>query len=189
MPLIETLETLPSRFTAGDTVLFNLDFSDYPASAYDCAIHAVYQQEKKLAEKWRPAKNGDVFEFQLSSSQTAALPQGGWTLEVEISELATGHRKTVSVHALRIEPKPGDVPEPSFAEQMVAALEKYLLDISTNGQESTTVRGQSMSRMTATEATALRDQWKQKVKIEKQRDNAARGGNRSPFTGRAFFGR
>ncbi|MGA0207492.1 MAG: hypothetical protein ACO3LT_06845 [Ilumatobacteraceae bacterium] len=185
MALITTGSSTPSRIRAGDTVRWDLTYSDYPAGTH-ALEYSIVSRDADISTRWRAGESGDTFQLRLTSADTSALIPGVWTYDIVITETSSGDRRRIGGGMITVDPMPGARREKTFNEEMVDILESYLRGNLKHGHESTTIRGQSISRMTMSDATALLNEFRSKAQLEKMNDRARRGLN-SGMTGRFRF--
>lgn len=166
---------------------WTLDLSAYPASA-NTLVYKLISREGDVAVTWRATASGDLFAISLSAADTSALISGVWSYDIVITETSTRDTMRVDGGTIQIDPQPGTKSQKTFNAQIVETLEKYLAGGLKLGHESTTIRGQSISRLSMAEATTLLNEYRSKVQIEKMSDRARRGMS-SGMTGRIRFTR
>lgn len=183
--MITTGTSTPSRIRAGDTVRWDLTLAAYGASTH-ALEYLLVSRDADISTRWRASESGETFQLRLTAADTAALIPGSWTWDLVITETSSGDRRRIDGGMILVEPQPGARREKSFNEQMVDVLESFLANNLPRGHESTTIRGQSISKMSMHDANALLNEFRSKAQIEKMSDRARRGLS-TGFTGRVSF--
>ena len=187
MALITTGTGTPPRIRSGDTVRWTLDYSDYPASTHSL-VYKLISRDGDVTVTWRAAASGDLFAIDLTAAETSTLISGLWSYDIVITETSSRDTMRIDGGTMQVDPQPGSKAEKTFNQQIVETLEAYLAGNLKLGHESTTIRGQSISRLSMVEANVLLNEYRSKVQIEKMSDRSRRGLN-SGMTGRIRFTR
>ena len=171
--------TEPTSFTAGDTVKWTREISDYPADQY--ALKYVLQ----LLSGGTPieisaAADGSSYAVTISAASSAAYAVGDYRWYGYVTDLATGlERYSIGSGSLTVLPDPAAFTTAtdlrSHARKVLAAIEATLEGTATRDQLKMQIDGEMIERRTIAELLQLRSFYAAEVRREEQAEKLAKG--------------
>lgn len=162
---------------AGDTLVFNRSFPDYPAPAWT-VVYALANQSGTFKD-FSVAIVGSGFTVTLPASKSAAYTAGLYQLQEAVSNSVTGEVYTTGVFPITILPSliasNGPLDIRTTARQIYDAITATLQGRATVAQEEMTIGGRMIKYLSPRD---LRREWKhfeREVKTEEQEQRIANG--------------
>lgn len=178
---ITTQAGTPGTFTAGDTTRFTVGDPDYPASSWE--LRAIFSRPgcKSVTVTASQSGSTDNFLITLSATTSAQFSAGLWNYTYRVEKQAEGSivmdRGTIYAN-----PNPEAGNDPSFAVQALEWVEKSIRGDLPTAQETYSVGGRDITKMSISERFELREKLKAEISRERVRDQAQQSGN-SRITG------
>jgi len=136
----------------------------------------VFQKPGQEPLSLEGTASGTDFVFTFTAEQSAALAPGRWNWAIRVAKDTTA--KTVQIGETVIRPNPQAVAAPSHAEKCLklieAALEERFVDV----QESISIMGQDISKVSAAELHRLMNRYQAKVNNERRHTHRLATGSR-----------
>lgn len=167
----------PRKFIAGDSVSWSRSLVGYlPADGWSLQYKLVSLGQSHTINT---TASGSEYQVSLSSADTSAWAAGEYQLVAMVSKGADRH--TVDSQRVVVSPNPAsDSYDPrSFAEKVLAELEKLLEGKATKDKQTVTVEGQTVGRYTWPELQAAEQYFRGRVNRERRREREKRTGRKS----------
>lgn len=169
MPTVPTIE--PVEVRAGDTVKFKVSWSDYPADDGWSVSYVLHSNSTDTSTATATVEaDGSAFLVTFSSTQTAALTAGNYTLHgraTKSGESYTVYNAPLVVLA-DIAAASAGTDLRTWAAKALAAIETALSTNLSADFVTFSVDGQNFTRMARLEAMDVRDRLKSEVHREEQ---------------------
>ncbi|MHC4712018.1 MAG: hypothetical protein ACYTAN_01940 [Planctomycetota bacterium] len=169
---------VPSRIIRSDRVLFTFDDADYLAVDYK-GLFAIAAGTGKL--DLESASDVDVFDFEITTGQTAAMVAGlyPWSFRVEARADET-HIYTLATGSLEVVQSVVDMAETpvdprGHIERLLDAVRAALEGRATKDQESYSIAGRSLSRIPLPDLRDLEKDYAARLVAQQQRERRAAG--------------
>ncbi len=159
MAAISTGTGTPTRIRAGDTVSFTNTFGDHPASTWSQSIYFIRPGEETIQVD--STASSDDFLTTLTPANTARFSPGRWEVVHRVVG-ATG-TTVADTSVMDVLPNPEIQAGEAFAEKALALVEKSLLNDMPTAQESVSIAGVDITKMSISERLAMRDRLKAEV--------------------------
>lgn len=173
MPSVPTSE--PTRFTAGETLAWTKQLTDYPAGTYTLkyALQAVGAALITITA----TASGTDHAVTVTAATTANYAPGvyTWASYAESGSGASLERYLIERGEFTILPNPLAALGSTHASRTLALIEAALEGRIPRGLETTSIDGQSLSRMPIAELHRLRDKYRREVLAEKAASQAVAG--------------
>lgn len=170
---IEVPTVWPSSITAGNTVKFTVENSDFPPSTWTLTYTLV---SSAASYDVTATDNGDGSHlFSANSSVTTTWAEGHYSFFISASDGAD--RYTVAQGSIDVLPNPesGAYDPRSHAKKVLDSLDALLEGKATKDQESYSINGRSISRMSIEDLIMWRDRYKALYAQEQQAERVAAG--------------
>ncbi len=175
---IPVYQPLPPEFTAGDTVVVDESYSDFPSSGWSAKMW-FNRNDGTTPTGVDASTNGEGFRFTLSSTFTSALISGDYFVSVIVTN-GSEKKTPLPARSVLVLPDFAVAQTPSTAQSMVALLEGAIAVLATTTQTSVSFNGQSFSQSNIREYQEQLVYWQSRVIAEQRKLARARGG-RDPF--------
>lgn len=172
-----TPTTEPIALVAGDTLKFQISLADYPASDGWTLEYSI--QNAANIETFSSSASGDDHLVTVAASATATWTPGTYRLSaraVKGAEKYTLRKGSIEVTA----DLSAAVDQRSHAEIVLDAIEAMLEGKATKDQQSYSIAGRSITRLTPEELLTWRDTYRKEVKRQRRQEARERG---EPATG------
>lgn len=161
----------PTELTAGESLIFNRAYRNYPASAgwvLTYNLRGGIQAIQFVATSGQPTI--DAFQVNVPAATTATWQPATYVIQASVTLPATGETHQVyegDLHlAANLATKPGDAPEKTFAQSMVEMWESVLAGTASHDILQSRVEGTVIERMTPEQKWFYYGQWKQRRQNE-----------------------
>ena len=163
---IETQTDTPTVIRAGDTTIWTVEFSDYPASTW--ALRYFFTREGEKPIEVDGVASSDAFVFTLQSEDSAQFCAGRWQWASRAELQGTGS-VVVQTGEVDILPDPSAPHKMTFSEEALEMVERSIRGDLPTAQESYSLVNQDVTKMGLSERFQLRDRIKAEVRRERQR--------------------
>ena len=165
MAAITTHSSVPDKFTAGDSVLWTVGYSDYPASS-SWELTYYFQRDGRDTIEISGTASGDDFAVTVSPSESGEFTAGVWKWVARAELQGTGAAK-VARGLVTVEPDPAAAHTKSFAEKALEMLEASFQNDLPTAQESVSIAGVDITMMSLSERFELRNKFRREVEQER----------------------
>lgn len=142
---VETLNGMPCQFTAGDTVIFQRQWSDFPNTTHTAKLWV--QLAGQPAFSVDGTTSGGYFKFTIPAATTASLAQNTYDWTIRVTEIADVTQVTTAeTGQVFILPNPAVAQDPTDAETMVETLQTALASLAATTDQSVSFNGQSFTQ-------------------------------------------
>ena len=172
---LEFLSQEPVEFTAGDTVKWEKSFSDYPPASWALEYRLIGSDDG--ITEITAAEVGTKYQITIPKADSATLIGGNYTLVGYVSdgsERLTVYSGQVTVKA-NLEEKGSAFDTRTHARKTLDAIEAVIENRASKDQQSYSIAGRSLSRMTIDDLLKFRSQYKAEVKQEVAAERVAAG--------------
>lgn len=171
---LDTLQGVPASFEAGNTVLIQESFTDFPATDWTAKLNLVLGQNSPISVD--STASGNDFLFTIAWQTSASIPPGDYDYAIYVfTKTTAAQRATAKTGVLTVLPDLTQVLAPSKAQEMVTLLEAVLQTFATTANQSVSFNGQSYSRGNIMEYQRQIVYWQSRVIAEQDKLNAQRG--------------
>lgn len=165
-----------TELIVGDTLQFDTDVPDYPASDGYTLTYRLVPRVSGAAIEITASADGDTYEVNVAAATTAAWTAGeySWHSYVTLS----GARYTVGQGQITLKPNPATMSAQdtrSHARKMLAAIEALLEGRSGSDIQAYTIHNRSITKMTVPELVKWRSYYQQQVRSEDAAASLANG--------------
>ena len=151
---VTTQTSVPSQFTAGDTVIFSIGDIAYPATLWYCDF--VLSRNGTNLATVRATANGSDFIVTLTGTVSNLVPgPAAWFLA--FTEISTGQRIFADAGILSIIYNAAASITPTPSMLLLAACNAALLQLATTGNQKVDFQGQMFERHRIGDLMAIRD--------------------------------
>jgi hypothetical protein len=173
-----TLECLPARVRAGDSLEILLELADYPGPTWELTYHARPVGGQATGWTWTGVEVEGNHLFELEPVDTAGLARGLYRVAL-VATQGSAERVTLEVITLEVLPDltQSETDATSHARRMLAAVEALLERRATRIQESYTIEGRALKFLSLDELRRARNRYLAEVAVEDGR--SPRGVGRS----------
>lgn len=153
----------PSRFTAGDTLLFSVSGCQFPANMW--TLDYVLSRSGKSLATVRASASGGDYAVSVSASTSNVLPGvANWCFV--FTEIATGQRLVGGQGVVSIEANPAaDLPQ-TPTQALLVACNAALLKLAQTGNHKVDFQGQMFERQRIGDLMRIRDRLQNQVNAE-----------------------
>jgi hypothetical protein len=172
---MSTPEQVPDQLVVGDTWVWTRSLTDYPASTY---TGAWYFENKSSQISISAVASGDIHTVSVAKATTAAYTAGEYRWRFVATKISDSTRTSVEsgwVSVLADPAATGRVDWRSHARKTLAAIEAVIEGRATTDQESMSINGRSISRISIADLLKFRDYYKAEVSSEKAAEAVAAG--------------
>jgi len=139
---IPVLTYFPQSITAGDTTRLQLSFPNLPATQYTGTL--ILNQAGQTAVTCSGTASGDLYQFTITATQSAAMNPGAWTWQARATGMSGGDVTTALAGDFTILPNPASTFAKSNAQQQLDAANAALLLLAANPDAETDFNGQKI---------------------------------------------
>jgi hypothetical protein len=158
----------------GNTVRFRESFSDFPSSAWTCALKLNRPGINPISIAG--SVDGTGFAFLIPATTTAAMEPGQYSAAFYVTQTSSGERTTAKTASVTVTPNLGGVIDKSTAAQMLDAVNTAILALASGTNQTVSFNNQSFTKKNLKELMAIRDQLQAEV-INEERIAAGRTSN------------
>lgn len=166
---------MQSTIIAGDTLAFDADFADYPATAgWALAYRLVPTSGSAITFSGTADGSGFTVSVAAATTATWAAKEYAWSAYVTLA----GARHTVAEGVVTVKPDPGvatGIDRRSHARKTLEAIEAVLEGKATKDQSQYQINGRMVTRYSWADLIAMRSTYQAEVRAEEQVDRAAAG--------------
>lgn len=184
--MVDVVTAIPSELIAGDTWIFDRDYSDYPrptwtATAYFENADGTFNVASTVSPAIPTAQR-----FTIAAATTAIYAAGRYRVRVRVTDGTSTFTAESAWIDVALDPaKVGKQDPRSWARRTLDAIEAFLEGNASTAQQSMSVGGRSLSRWSLPELTQWRDRLRQEVRTEEQGSDAGLGRDIKVRYGRA----
>jgi hypothetical protein len=161
---VETLSGVPCHFESGNTVIFEEDFPDFPATSW-ASTFCLSLNGTALAPV-TATTDGATFIYTLADDVTAAFAAG--TYDYAIYVTLSGERTTAKRGRVKVQPNLATSQTPTFAQAQVTLLQTALANLNTSDKQSVSFNGQSFTRAAIGQYREQLVYWQARVRHEQE---------------------
>ena len=170
---ITTSVGVPAVFRAGDTTPWTVYYGDYPADE-SWALKYYFKREGHETVEVDATASGTSFAVTMTEAESGQFAAGRWSWYARATKTGTGSIVADTGH-VDVLPDPEGEVERSFSEQALEMVEASIRGDLPTAQESISVAGVDVTKMSISERFVLRDRIKAEVSRERQRRRLAAG--------------
>lgn len=188
MAALTTLTDVPSVILAGDTLLFTIFRSYFPAHDGWSVVFSLRGKDGAIDATSTPDADNSKHLFSVDATTTAGWVPGEYAARAKA--INGGVSTTFWQGTLRINPDLGSEPAGqdtrSWAKRCLDAVEAVLENKASKDVLNTTIAGQSIGRMTPEQLFALRDRFRIEYQNEQRALQAGQGKPQQSVIGITF---
>jgi hypothetical protein len=164
---------LPTSLIAGDTWLWDRDYSDYPRPTWTAT---AYFEKADQTFSVDSSANGTAQRFTVAASTTASYSSGRYRIRVRVTDGSSTYVAESGWVDVELDPAKAGKQDPrSWARRTLDAVEAFLEGNATTAQQSMSLAGRSISRWSLSELMQFRDQLRGEVRTQEQASSAGIG--------------
>lgn len=182
---IQTLTGIPKSFTAGDTVLFTENFTDFPNDTWTAKLWLNLGSGAPTSTT--ATVSGSNYLFTLANTYTANLSPAQYEYNIVVTNAGASQTAVAKKGLISVLPNYAVAQTPTFAEAQVALLQTVLAEFNATTRASVSFNGQSFSRASISEYQKQLLYWEARVLQERAKTNALRGTPDNHLVGTRFI--
>lgn len=169
-------KTEPSIITAGDTIQWTIDLSDYPASSWTLKYNLISADDSGHNELITSIADGDTHVISISTDTSGAYSSGDYKLEKYVIDTGDTVRYSLGLTTIRVKPDPTcAVDSRSHNKKVLDAIQSNIENVASKEQQSYSIAGRSLSRYSFEELMSLKDKYEALYQTELQNERIASG--------------
>lgn len=168
-------DIIPASLVAGDTWIFDRDYSDYPRPTWTATAYFENAEESFSVAS---TLNGTAQRFTIAAATTATYEAGRYRVRVRVTDGSSTYVAESAWVDVQLDPaKAGNQDPRTWARRTLEAVEAFLEGNASTAQQSMSIAGRSLSRWSLAELTQFRNDLRNEVRTQEQGSNAGLGRN------------
>lgn len=163
---------IPAKIQVGDTLKYTDTLTDYPASTWTLSV-ILLSNVGRIS--YTASASGDDHQINVPAATTATWKPGSYKYQARVTDGTDVY--TVGVGSVDLAPalQSTTSDQRSHVEQVLDALEATILGKAGNDQQSLTIGGKSIARLSPSELLTWRDKYKAELRALRQAEQIANG--------------